>query len=265
MHGWAIVARAAVGAAAVMLSGSVTAQDAAAPRATAYADLAKLPDFDGVWGADRAALGNAGPPARPQLTPAAQAQLDAFRKKQEEEGVSQFAQANCLPPGMPSVMSQPYPIEIAFQPDKVTIFAEAYAQHRRIYTDGRELPEDPDLLFNGTSVGHWDGDTLIVDTVGFSPLTNLTMGIPNTPKTHIRERIWLQGPEILRIETTITDPDVLAAPFVQQAAYKRRPEWDIREYVCAENNRLTSGEEGAANIDLGLEDDEDPFGPVPED
>jgi hypothetical protein len=256
MQPWAIFA----GAAALALGGAATAQDAAIPRAEAYAALASLPDFGGVWGSDRRALGDAGPPARPQLTPAAQARLDAFRARQEAEGVSQFAQANCIPPGMPSVMGQPYPIEIAFQPGKVTLFAEAYAQQRRIYTDGRALPEDPDLLFNGNSVGHWEGDTLIVDTVGLSPLTNLTMGIPNTPTTRIRERIWLQAPDVLRIETTVTDPEVLAAPYVTQAAYRRRTEWDIREYVCAENNRLTD-EEGGANIDLGLgEDEEDPFG-----
>ena len=73
--------------------------------------------------------------------------------------------------------------------------------------------------------------------------------------------IWLEG-EHLRIETTITDPDVLAAPYVTQAAYARKPDWEIREYVCAENNRLVSDEEGAANIDLGLEEDgeDDPFG-----
>ncbi len=265
MQAWAIWARAATGAAALALAGSALAQDEAVPRAQAYGSLANLPDFSGIWGSDRAALGQLGPPQRPQLTPAAQAALDAFRKKQQEEGVSQFAQAHCLPPGMPSVMNQPYPIEIAFQPDKVTIFAEAYAQQRRIYTDGRELPEDPDLLFNGTSVGHWEGDTLVVDTVGFSPLTNLTMGIPNTPTTRIRERIWLQGANVLRIETTITDPAVLAAPYVTQAAFSRRPNWEIREYVCAENNRLMSGEEGGANIDLGLDEEgEDPFGSLDE-
>jgi hypothetical protein len=263
MQAWAMGARAAAGAVALMLASGASAQDTPIPRAEAYAELAKLPNFGGVWGSDRAALGQADPPARPQLTPAAQTRLDAFRKKQEEEGVSQFAQAHCIPPGMPSVMNQPYPIEIAFQPDKITIYAEAYGQQRRVYTDGRELPEDPDLLFNGTSVGHWDGDTLVVDTVGFSPLTNLTMGIPNTPTTRIRERIWLQSPDVLRIETTITDPDVLAAPFVSQAAFRRRTEWDIREYVCAENNRLTD-DEGGANIDLGFDDEEDPFGALPE-
>ena len=59
--------------------------------------------------------------------------------------------------------------------------------------------------------------------------------------------------------TYFTDPDVLTAPSVQQLAFRREPTWQIREYVCEENTRLTSGTEGGSNIDLGLDDDEDPF------
>ena len=62
------------------------------------------------------------------------------------------------------------------------------------------------------------------------------------------------------VDTTITDPDTLAEPLVQQLAFRRQPTWEIREYVCEENNRLVAGEHGA-NIDLGL-DEEDPFGPA---
>ena len=76
--------------------------------------------------------------------------------------------ANCVPNGMPAIMTQPYPLEILFTPGKVTILIEAYAQWRQIFTDGRQHPEDPDLTFNGHSTGHWEGDTLVVDTVGFT-------------------------------------------------------------------------------------------------
>ena len=65
---------------------------------------------------------------------------------------------------------------------------------------------------------------------------------------------------MLRTETTITDPGVLAEPLVSQMAFRKEPEWTIREYVCEENNRLTSGTEGGSNIDLGLDEEEDPFG-----
>src|SRR5690554_4104465 len=269
MQGWAILARALAGGTALALAAAAPAQDAAIPRGDGYAELERLPDWSAVWNSDWSLLfggsGGGGPPAQPKLTPVAQARLDAFRAKQEAEGVDQTAQINCVPPGMPAIMRQPYPMEILFTPGRVTIFAETYSQARRIYTDGRALPEDPDLLFNGSSVGRWEGDTLHVDTVGFSPATTIAAGIPHSDKMHIKERMWLDGPDVLRIETTITDPEVLTEPFVQQMAYRKEPTWEIREYVCEENNRLMTDESGA-NIDLGLDefDDEDPFGPLPE-
>ena len=74
---------------------------------------------------------------------------------------------------MPGIMTQPYPMEFLFTPGKVTIMIEAYSQWRQIFTDGRKHPEDPDLTFNGHSIGHWEGDTLVVDTVGFTTDTAL--------------------------------------------------------------------------------------------
>jgi hypothetical protein len=267
MHRWATMTRAMIGAAAFALAAVGAAQDAAIPRGDGYAELETLPDFTGVWNPDWSLLfasGGGRAPVEPKLTPAAQEKLDAFRAKQAAEGVSQDAQVRCLPPGMPGIMRQPYPLEFLFTPGRVTVFAETYSQARRIYTDGRAVPEDPDFLFNGTSVGRWDGDTLLVDTVGFSPLVTIAPGIGHGEKMRIHERIWLEAPDVLRIETTITDPDVLTEPFVQQLAFKKQPDWEIREYVCEENNRLTD-EEGGANIDLDLEyDPEDPFGPPPE-
>ena len=250
------------GAAALAMGAAGFAQDAAVPRAHGYAELEGLPDWSGVWNPDWSLLfggGAGGPPAQPKLTQPAQARLDAFRALQAAEGVDQTAQIKCIPPGMPGIMRQPYPLEVLFTPGRVTIFAETYSQARRIYTDGRPLPEDPDFLFNGSSVGHWEGDTLHVDTVGFSPLTVISAGIPHGETMHIKERIWLERPDVLMIETTITDPDVLTEPYVQRMAYRRQPGWEIREYVCEENNRLTTGEDGA-NIDLGLDEEEDPFG-----
>ncbi|WP_156457727.1 hypothetical protein [Altererythrobacter sp. Root672] len=266
MKGWTLMARALAGGAALAMATASPAQDNPPPRGQGYTALEQLPDFTGVWAPDWSLLfggGAGGPPAQPKLTPAAQQRLDAFRAKQAAEGVDQSAQVSCLPPGMPGIMRQPYPIEFLFTPGRVTIFAETYTQARRIYTDGRALPEDPDFLFNGTSVGRWDGDTLLVDTVGFSPVTDISGGIPHGEKMRIQERIWLDKPDVLRIETTITDPDVLTEPYVQQLAFRREKTWEIREYVCEENNRLVK-DGGGANVDLGLDDEGDPFGPPPE-
>lgn len=259
--------RAAIAAGLVALAVPAAAQQAdfTPARATAYADLAQWPDFTGVWNPDWSILfggGGGRPPVQAVLTPGAQAELDAFRERQAREGVDQFLQVNCIPPGMPNIMRQPYPLEFLFSPGRVTIFAETYSQARRIYVDGRELPADPDYLFNGTSVGHWEGDVLVVETVGFGPLVSYLAGVTHGENMHIRERMWLEAADILRVETTITDPGVLAEPLVQQLAFRRQPDWEIREYVCSENNRLVDDENGA-NIDLGLEDEGDPFGPPP--
>jgi len=282
MHRWSIFARALAGVAVLAAAGSASAQGGAAPaaanngavaqsepvpRAHGYAAIERLPDWSGVWAPDWSLLfggGAAGPPAQPQLTPAAAERQAAFRAKQAKDGVDQFAAAHCIPPGMPGIMRQPYPIEFLFTPGRVTIFAETYSQARRIYTDGRPLPDDPDPYFNGNSVGHWEGDTLVVDTVGFSEAPgagDIGPGIHHGPNMKINERIWLDKPGVLRITTTITDPDVLTAPYVQQLAFKREPTWEIREYVCEENNRLTSGDAGGSNIDLGTDAPaDDPFG-----
>lgn len=255
-HALMCVATAAVaGPAFAQQSPGVTVGQANAPipRVDGYAEIERLPDFVGVWNREgRAASGG-----EPKLTPAAQRRLDAARAKEAVEGVAQDLQVDCVPPGMPLTMRHPYPIEFIFSPNRVTVFVETYSQARRIYTDGRALPEDPDPFFNGSSVGRWEGDVLVVETIGFNPRVEIARGIPNN-NMHIRERMWLESPERLLIETTITDPEVLAEPLVQTFGYQRKRDWEIREYVCAENNRLTSGP-GGANIDLRLDD---PFPPA---
>lgn len=234
-------------------------------RAEEYAQVTSWPDFTGVWNPDWSVLfGRDGRiPARPVLTPAAQAEYDAFLERQAREGVDQYLQVHCIPPGMPGIMRQPYPIEFLYSPGRVTIFAETYSQARRIQVDpGRTLPAEPDPLFNGTSVGFWEGDRLVVDTVGFNPFVTYLAGVAPSENMRIHEHFWLTADDVLWLETTITDPGVLAQPFVQRLAYRRRTDWEIREYVCSENNRLVDGENGA-DVDLGLDGD-DPFGPPAE-
>ena len=226
-------------------------------RATEYTALAKLPDLTGTWYPDWAALFGARG-AQPQLTPPAKAKLDAYNARYKESGPPLYAQAHCLPPGLPGIMTQPYPIDISYQPGRVTIYTEAYEQARWIYTDGRPLPDDPDPFFNGTSVGHWDGDVLVVESVGFSPETFIAPGLEHSDKMKIVERIYLVNPKLLIDELTITDPEVLAAPYVMRIPFK--PDTvPLREYVCAENNRLTSDDQKGANIDLKLNGEDDPF------
>ena len=230
---------------------SVVAQDVSRPQPTAaeWAALAKLPDLTGVWelsmGGGRGGRGAARPSA-PSFTPAAAAKRQAFLASAPEDNPT----ANCLPPGMPGIMDQPYPMEFLITPGKVTIVIEAYTQVRHIYTDGRPLPEDPDLKFHGTSVGRWENDTLVVESVGFSPLTQIDRGVPHGGKMRILERFRLTDPDTMSVETTITDPDVLTVPYTRSKTLRRHRSWTIAEYICEENNRNSVDEKGKAGINL---------------
>jgi len=221
------------------------------PSAADWAALAKLPDFNGVWergGGQAAGQGRGAAPAGPSLTPEFEAKRKAFLARAPEDSEA----ANCLPPGMPGIMTQPYPMEFLLTPGKVTIVIEAYTQVRHIYTDGRELPADPELEFHGTSVGRWEGDTLVVESVGFSPLTQIARGIPHSGSMKIVERFRLADPDTMTITTTITDAGVLTAPYTTTSTLRRHRDWTIAEYICEENNRNSVDATGKAGIDLTL-------------
>ncbi len=248
-------------AAAALAAPAMAAQEApanSAPAAkyprldpkVAYPKLAQLPDWSGVWAPDWAFLFGAGGPPQPKLTPAAAATLKSWQAAQEKGENLQGQIANCLPPGMPGIMRMPYPIEFVFTPNAVYIIAETFSQVRRIYTDGRPLPEDPDPFFNGHSIGHWEGDTLVVDTIGLNPRLDLQGGIKATEKTRIRERIRVDQPGRIMIETTLTDPDVFTEPFTFRQAYVLKPDWEIREYICQENNRDAADEFGRPTMNI---------------
>jgi hypothetical protein len=223
----------------------------AAPSAADWAALGKLPDFTGVW---EQSLGggrrSGGPPAGPALTPEAAAKRKTLQASAPEDNQT----ANCLPPGMPGIMGQPYPMEFLLTPGQVTIVIEAYTQVRHIYTDGRPLPTDPDLTLHGTSVGRWEGDTLVVESVGFSPLTEIERNVPHTDRMKIAERFRLTDPDTMSIQTTITDPGVLTAPYTTTRTLKRHRSWTIAEYVCEQNNRNFVDQNGKAGIKLGSPD-----------
>jgi hypothetical protein len=264
MKGLGKVSRAFAGAALLALVAPVAAQDGgegeviqpATERASTYLEVVTLPDWTGVWYPDWGRL--FGERAAPmQLTPEAQADLDAFNARYAEHGPPLYAQAQCLPPGFPGVLQQPYPIEILYSPGRVTLITEAYEQIIRIYTDGRSLPDDPDLFFNGNLVGHWEGDALVFEGVGFSLATTIAPGVNHSEQMRIEGRIERVEPDLLTITMVLTDPPVLAAPHTVKVAFAP-DDHPMREWVCAENNRLQAGEDGA-NIDLRLDED-DPFG-----
>ena len=241
-----------------------------APTAADWASLAKLPDFNGVWESapggggggraggrgDAAAKGGPAPAAAgagragrgggPSLTPAYAAKARARTANPAEDAQA----ANCLPPGLPAIMNQPYPMEFLLTPGKVTIVIEAYTQVRHIYTDGRPLPADPNPLFYGTSVGHWEDDTLVVETVGLAEVPR-GLTFPYSEKLKVVERFRLTGPDTMSIETTLIDPEAFTSPYSMGTRnLARHRTWTIAEYICEENNRNFVDDKGNAGTKL---------------
>jgi hypothetical protein len=237
------------------LLGALAPEQAAAqagPYPLPWSDLAKLPDFTtGIWEVPMSPEAFA-PQSQPSFTPAYAAREKAYEAVQAAGGNQDSPGANCLPTGMPTVMSQPYPMQILFGPREVTIDIEAFMQVRHIYTDGRSHPADPDPTFNGHSIGHLEGRTLVVDSVGFVPDTPLgfNWGRGHSTKMHIIERFALKDPDTLEVVTTIDDPEALTKPWTTSKIFKRHADWTIAEYICEQSNRNRVDQNGKAGITL---------------
>ncbi len=203
-----------------------------------YAELDALPDWGGVW-----FLNRGGPTAQPKLKGKYQTDWEAWRADvSANDGVEKRNRSNCAPPGMPRIMQlAQYPYEFIFSPGRVTINQEAWMQTRTIWTDGREHPplEELDPTYMGHSVGHWEGDTLVVDTIGVLDMLPFANGALHSEKFRITERIHLDPakPDTLVNEMVMEDPDALAEPFKATVTYRRDRYGVLYEFQCSENNR----------------------------
>jgi len=238
---------------AVAVAGAATAAAAAgsaasprmnpAPKLSAWTAIARLPDWSGVWVPDvpdQAAQMSSNPPP---WTPAVATEM-AAAAAEEDAGRPRGLFIDCLPEGMPSWMLINHnSLEILFTPGRVTLLGDSDGNRlRRIYTDGRGHPPDPDPSFFGHSIGHWEGQTLVVDTVGVLPQSFLAIseaiGVPNDGDLHVIERLHLQGRDRLHDELTISAPKVLTRPWKTTRIFlrDRRRLSDINEGECLQGN-----------------------------
>jgi len=119
----------------------------------------------------------------------------------------------CIPPGVPRVWTEPYPFEIITLPERVLIIYEYQHLIRQIYTDGRDHPKDLTPTYMGNSVGKWEGNTLVVDTIGFNDKTWIDgTKHPHSDALHVVERIQRVGNEVLKVDITIDDPKTYVSP-----------------------------------------------------
>ena len=145
---------------------------------------------------------------------------------------------DCLPLGIPisSLVSEVH--KIVQTPGLIVDLLEVDNAHRQIYADGRKLPADPQPSWLGYSVGRWEKDTLVVDTVGFNDKAWLDiLGHPRSEALHLTERYHRRDFGHLDLEMTFDDPKMYTKPFSIQVTHVLVPDSDILEYFCAENER----------------------------
>src|SRR5262245_14831447 len=215
------------------------------------------PDLTGAWGPYRGGRGAdpklAAVPASPIVLKPEYAKGYDTRRAAETAGNQRgeplpTAAVLCVPYGVPSMMSVAvYPIEILQNNKQVTIIAEAFSEVRRVYLGKPQSPIDEvPPGYYGRSVGKWEGDTLVVDTVGIRPSVQY-QNVPHSDKLHITERIRLAAPNVLHDQITIEDPVYLEKPIVYTLAYSRLPDYEMVEFVC-DNNREYVDDKGVVRL-----------------
>ncbi len=185
------------------------------------------PDLSGIWWNPEDV-----DPGKPDFLPAA----IAIQKQRLANNSADSPQARCLPSA--PLRNGPLWEFVQSKDFLVYISDDESPGFHQIYLDGRPHPADPNPAWYGHSIGHWDGDTLVVDRVGFDPRVWLDIQAhPHSDQLHIIERY--QRPDLghLNIEITVDDPGVLAKPWTQKRTAELAPHEEIYEFICQENNR----------------------------
>jgi hypothetical protein len=225
----------------------------AAAACAALCAHAAPPDLSGVWLPDvrdqhRQQFENV-PPWKPEVRTQYQHMLD-----EEKAGRPFLVLSHCLPHGMPSWMLITHnAFELLETPGRITMLGEVDGNRmRRIYMDGRSHPDDPDLTLHGHSIGRWEGDSLVIDTVAVAPqayiATSEAAGIPNDGGMHIVERIHLTQPDVMADDMEITAPKVLSATWKTTRIFRRYPQrhYEVTEGECVQED-LVPGKDKFGN------------------
>ena len=189
--------------------------------------VAGKPDLSGVWLANDDRY-----PERPALLPWAAAEVG----KRLANGMKDAPHTQCLPQGLPTPASiGPFMAKLVQTPSLLVVLFEDTGGFRQIFLDGRAHPPDPDPSWVGHSIGKWDGDTLVVDTIGYNDQSWIGP-VPHTEMLHVTERIRRPDFGHLDIQVTFDDPGTFSAPWHQSLIWDLAPAEEVVAYVC-ENNK----------------------------
>ena len=207
------------------------------------------PDLSGVW-VGNGPIGDISmgllPGEELVMLPSAEATMKSRMAADDPE-------ARCLPTGVPRIA--PYPWRLVQSPayGKAThlffLFEGNIHSFRQIFMDGRAHPDDEEPSWYCHSVGHWEGDTLVIETVGFNDLFWFDfVGHPHTTQLKTVERYTRTKFGELEVVTTVTDPGAYAKPFTVKFRHTLRPGWELMEYICNENNQDVEHIRGPAGL-----------------
>ena len=233
----------------VTVAGTAAVSASAAPVTEAKKEVPRLangkPDLSGVYsfggggapGGRGAAPGGRGAAGRgaaaaqgPELKPG----MEKYRVVRGPNDAG--ALSDCMPIAGPAAFTVPYQFQISQTPSYAIILHEYPGIFRIVPTNGAAHPVDPDPTWLGDSIGRWDGDTLVVDTIGFNTRTELS-GYKHSEKLHIVERFSRPDFDTLQYEATLEDPEVFVRPWTVIRTFPLRPDLNkIDEFVC-ENNK----------------------------
>ena len=171
---------------------------------------------------------------QPAESPLRKETIEKLKRRTSDSRVGE-----CLPVGIPLAGLLSEPIKIIQSPNLMVILYESDGSHRQIYTDGRALPaEIAQPAWLGYSAGHWDGDTLVVESGGFNDKTNLDLiGHPRSEAFRLTERYHRRDFGHMDVEMTFDDPENYTRPFTVKVTNELQPNSDIFEFFCNENEK----------------------------
>lgn len=241
---------------AALLQGSLAEAQTRAPAGAAYPDpsvvrdtrvAADVPNISGVWVPQ--GYGRRVQPMDGSETPWQPWSKKVFdeRAAAEEAGTPLFdPTAACLPSGNPRLIASPYPIEIIQTPDVLYLLHETHHMIRMVHMN-KPMPNLETLkpTYMGYSVGHWEGDTLVIETAGLIKHTQVDeAGTPKTAAMKITERYRKTSPTVMEATFTLDDPGAFTKPWTAVRRWDQRPDVRLAEYTCEENNRNAPDENG---------------------
>ena len=229
-----------------MIALPMLAQTGSAPASKDIPRLANgKPDFSGVWDHPRVADITKDGNTCGSYTKGCE-QRGSGELSFTAEGLAQWKDENrfdysghCLPWGYTRAWQVEYPVELVQTPDRLAVLFESNNIFHVVFTDGREHPKDLEPNWMGNSIGWYEGDTLVIDSIGFNGKTWLdTNEHPSSDALHVVERIQYIDPQHLSYEVTMTDPKIYTKPIKNTRVFSRMKKGqEIMEYWCMENNR----------------------------